>query len=282
MEEILEEQSKQREFSVLMSVYKNTKLSELKECLDSLENQTVKATEYVIVRDGQVSSELNDYLDSLENDLSGCKIIRLEQNVGLGNALKEGMAHCSNEIIARMDTDDICVKNRFEEQLDCFENDEELSIVGSNIAEFIDSVSNVVSYRNVPRDHDDICEYLKKRCPFNHMTVMFKKTDVEKAGGYLHWHYNEDSYLWVRMYLAGAKFYNIQENLVCARIDESTFARRGGYKYYKSERDLFKYMYKNKIIGFGSYVKAKTIRFILYVLMPNRMRQWAYKKFARK
>jgi hypothetical protein len=113
------------------------------------------------------------------------------------------------------------------------------------------------------------------------MTVTFKKSEVLKAGNYQHWHYNEDSYLWARMYLAGCKFLNLPEVLVYARVDTNTFKRRGGYKYYKSERDLFKFMYKNKIIGFFAYQKAKFIRFVVQVLMPNGMRQWFFKKFAR-
>lgn len=270
-----------REFSVLMSVYKNTKVSELDECLRSLYGQTAPATELVIVIDGQVDESLTAYLDEQKSKNAQLKIVPLEQNVGLGNALRIGMEHCTNEIVARMDTDDICVSDRFEKQLACFDIDPELSIVGSDIAEFDGTIENICSYRTVPTSHEEICEYLKKRCPFNHMTVTFKKSEVEKAGGYLHWHYNEDSYLWVRMYLAGCKFQNIKENLVYARIDKSTFDRRGGYKYYKSERDLFKFMKKKGVITGWQYFKAKTIRFILQVLMPSRLRRWVFKKFAR-
>ena len=93
--------------------------------------------------------------------------------------------------------------------------------------------------------------------------------------------YNEDSYLWVRMYLAGCKFLNLEEDLVFARINQNTFKRRGGYKYYKSERDLFKFMKQNKIITGWEYTKAKFIRFVVQVLMPNGVRQWFFKKFAR-
>ena len=114
------------------------------------------------------------------------------------------------------------------------------------------------------------------------MTVMFKKSEVEKAGGYLDWHYNEDSYLWVRMYLAGCKFYNIQENLVNVRVGKDMYRRRGGYKYYKSEKKLQKFMLKNKIINFPRYIYNVIIRFILQVLITNNLRGLIYKKFARK
>lgn len=271
----------EQKISVLMSVYKNDIAQNVKTAVESIINQTFRPSQVVIVVDGPVPDETTKTLEELKELYSEVEIYPLEQNVGLGNALKEGMTHCGNEIVARMDSDDIAVEDRFEKQIKKFEEDSELSIVGSNIAEFIGDKDNVVSIRSVPEKHEDICKYLKKRCPFNHMAVMFKKSEVEKAGGYLHWFYNEDSYLWARMYLAGCKFANIPENLVYARINEATFQRRGGYKYYKSERDLFKFMYKNRIIGWGEYQKAKTIRFVVQVLMTNKTRQWFFKKFAR-
>lgn len=272
----------EKKISVLMSVYKNDIAQNVKTAVESIINQTYRPSQVVIVVDGPVPDETTKTLEELKELYSEVEIYPLEQNVGLGNALKEGMTHCVNEIVARMDSDDIAVEDRFEKQIKKFEEDSELSIVGSNIAEFIGDKDNVVSIRSVPEKHEDICKYLKKRCPFNHMTVMFKKSEVEKAGGYLHWFYNEDSYLWARMYLAGCKFANIPENLVYARINEATFQRRGGYKYYKSERDLFKFMYKNKIIGWGEYQKAKAIRFVIQVLMPNSVRKYVFLKMMRK
>ena len=108
------------------------------------------------------------------------EIYPLEQNVGLGNALKEGMQHCRYELVARMDSDDISVEDRFEKQLALFEKYPDLSAAGSDIAEFIGNKENIVSIRAVPEKHEDICKYLKKRCPLNHVSVMLKKSDVEK------------------------------------------------------------------------------------------------------
>ncbi len=267
-------------YSFLASVYRNTKLNELEAALDSWENQTIKPDQIVIVCDGELSNEVSDYLSSKGNN-SLYTFVSLKENVGLGRALAFGMEKCRNEIIARADTDDICVLDRCEKQLAYLVNNPDCSIVGANIAEFIDSIDNVVGYRVVPENHKDIVTYMKKRCPFNHMAVMFRKSEVEKAGGYQHWYLNEDSYLWVRMYLVGCSFYNIQEVLVYARVGQEMYARRGGYKYYLSEKKLFKYMYKHNIISFSDYFIAKTIRFIVQVLMTNRLRQWFFKTFAR-
>ena len=272
-----------QEFSVLMSVYKNDVAENVKTAVKSIVEQTARPSQVVIVVDGPVPDYTLQALNDLQKEyVDLIEIYPLEQNVGLGNALKEGMKYCKYELVARMDSDDIAVESRFEKQLAMFENDGELSIVGSDIAEFIGDESNVVSVRDVPQEHNEIGEYLKKRCPFNHMTVMFKKSQVEKAGGYLHWFYNEDSYLWVRMYLAGCKFANIKENLVYARINEDTFYRRGGKKYYNSERDLFKFMLNNKIINKSQYRKSCLMRYIIQVLMPNRIRKFVFLKLMRQ
>jgi len=267
-------------YSFLASVYKNTRLEELKEALESWENQTYKPEQIVVVIDGEIPKDVKNFINEKAQD-GLYTIVPLKDNVGLGRALAFGMEKCRNEIIARADTDDICVLDRCEKQIKYLESNPECSIVGSNIAEFVGGIDNIVGCRIVPENHADIVAFMKKRCPFNHMAVMFRKAEVEKAGGYQHWHLNEDSYLWVRMYLAGCSFYNIQEVLVYARVGQEMYARRGGCKYYLSEKELFKYMYKQGIISYFDYFVAKTIRFVVQVLMTNRIRQWFFKTFAR-
>lgn len=269
-------------YSVLLSVYCKEKPNFLAQSLDSMFNQSVAPEEVVIVEDGPLTeglySVLNKYSEMYPDSF---KRVVNQTNMGLGKALNRGLAVCKNELIARMDTDDISKPERCEKQLLMFLENPDLDVVGTNIAEFIDNSQVVCSVREVPSAHEEICEFLKKRCPFNHMTVMFKKASVISAGGYLDWHFNEDYYLWVRMFLNGSCFANINENLVSVRVGKDMFARRGGYKYYKSEKNLFKYMYKHKLISWFAYQKAKFIRFVVQVLMTNRTRQWFFKKFAR-
>lgn len=272
----------EKKYSVLMSVYKNEKSEYLKRALDSMLLQTVKPNEVVLVEDGPLTEELymviNDYV-SKYSDLF--VIVKNKTNLGLGKSLANGLSYCKNEFVARMDTDDVSLPDRCEKQLAAFSINQEVSVVGGNISEFIGEEENIVGYRNVKENHEDIVKYMKKRCPLNHVTVMFKKLAVERVGGYIEWHYNEDYYLWIRLYLAGKKFYNVQETLVNVRVGKDMYARRGGWKYFKSERGIQKLMKKNKIIGFGTYFMNVIKRFIVQVMLPNKLRAWVFKKFAR-
>lgn len=271
-----------KEFSVLMSVYKNDNAKFTREAVESVVNQTVKPTEIIIVIDGPVSDEIMGCLNNLQGKNAEIKLLPLKENVGLGNALKEGIEHCSYDLIARMDSDDISLPDRFEKQLKCFEDNDNLSAVSGAIAEFIDNPENIVGIRELPAEDDEIKRYLKSRCPLNHVAVMFRKKDVMNAGGYLHFHYNEDYYLWVRMYLKGANFYNLHDIIVNVRVGKDMYRRRGGRKYFKSEARLQKFMLQNKIICFPRYFFNVLIRFILQVLMPNSLRGFVFRTLARK
>lgn len=270
-------------YSVLMSVYYKETPEFLKTAVESMLNQTVKPSEIVLVEDGKLTEDLYAVIDGFVSAVPDMmKIIVNETNLGLGKALARGLDACSNEMVARMDTDDISDSKRCEKQLIFLKENPDVDVVGTDIAEFTDSPDNIISCRRVPQKHREICEFMKSRCPLNHVTVMFKKNAVVNAGGYLDWHYNEDYYLWIRMYLSGAIFANIDENLVFVRVGKEMFSRRGGKSYYKSEKNLMKFMYKNRIITYGRYIRAKTVRFIVQRIMTNRMRQWFYKKYARK
>lgn len=268
-------------FSVSMCVYGKDDPTWFETAVESILNQTAPPSEVVLVVDGPVPEALDAVIHKYEqNEIF--RIIRFEENQGHGNARRAGLAACTNELIALMDADDISAPVRFEKQLFLFEQDSTLHIAGGNIEEFIGSPDNVVAKRIVPSKDADIKAYMKKRCPMNQMTVMFKKSAVEAVGGYIDWYCDEDYYLWLRMALAGMKFVNTEEILVRVRVGKEMYQRRGGWKYFKSEKKLQNYMRKNKVIGLGTYLSNVTKRFIIQVLLPNRLRGWVFKKFARK
>ena len=269
-------------FSVSICVYGGDNAEYFDTAMGSVFNQTLPPDEVVLVVDGPVGEGISAVIDKYKNTYESLKVIQLEKNVGHGNARRIGMDACSYEIIALMDADDISVENRFEKQIEIFKQKENISIVGGLIKEFINETNNVVGMRDVPQEDADIKQYMKKRCPMNQVTVMFKKSDVQCVGGYIDWYCEEDYYLWLRLALADKSFYNIQENLVYVRVGEEMYQRRGGVKYFKSEAKLQKYMLDNKIIGIPRYLINVTERLILQVLMPNKLRGWVFKMFARE
>ena len=270
-------------FSVAMSVYKSDNPDFFDRALSSItDEQTIKPNEIVLVVDGPVSNEINNVINKYEKKYEVFNVIRLEQNGGLGNALKIAVENATHELIARMDSDDVSVSTRFEEQLKYFEINPEIDIVGGDITEFIGEENNIVGKRSVPLSNESIREYMKTRCAMNHVSVMYKKKAVESAGGYQDWFWNEDYYLWIRMWLNGAVFANTGSVLVNVRVGEEMYQRRGGSKYFESEKGLQDYMLKKKMINHSTYIKNVTKRLIIQKLMPNKLRGWVFRTFARK
>lgn len=268
-------------FSVAMCVYGGDNPEWFETAVNSILDQTVTPTEVVLVVDGPVPTELNNVIEKYSNN-NLFRIIRFSENQGHGNARRAGLSECTNELVALMDADDISSHDRFEKQLSLFEKDKSLDIVGGNITEFIDDEKNIVARRLVPSADMEIKEYMKKRCPMNQMTVMLKKSSVETVGGYVDWYCNEDYYLWLRMAKTNMKFANIPDTLVNVRVGKDMYNRRGGLKYFRSEAKLQKYMLDNRVIDFWTYFMNVNKRLIVQVLLPNRIRGWVFKKFARK
>ena len=268
-------------FSVSMCVYIKDNPEWFRTAVESVLNQTVKPSEVVLVVDGPVNEQLDAVISYYEKNPI-FRVVRLPENVGHGEARRAGLNHCQYELVALMDADDICAANRFEKQLKMFEDDSSLSIVGSNITEFVEEPDNIVGARVVETDDAAIKADMKVRCPMNQVTVMFRKSAVDKVGGYVDWFNEEDYYLWLRMYLDGAKFANLPEYLVNVRVGKEMYQRRGGKKYFLSEAKLQKYMYDNKVIGLVDFVVNVGKRFVVQILLPNKLRSWVFKKFARK
>ena len=237
--------------------------------------------EIVITVDGPVPEALDGVIAEYEkNPLFN--IVRLPENRGHGEARRAGLAACQNDLVAIMDADDISSPDRFAKQLPRFEADPSLSVVGAQITEFIGTPDNIVSRRAVLESDSDIKQDMKKRCPMNLVTVIFRKSDVDKAGGFIDWHCEEDYYLWLRMAEAGMRFENLPDTLVNVRVGEGMYGRRGGRAYYASEKKLQKYMLDKKIITRTRYLVNVSKRFIVQRLLPNRLRGWVFRHFARK
>lgn len=264
-----------------MCVYGGDNPTWFSTAVDSILNQTAKPDEVVLVVDGPVPEQLAAIISDFENN-PVFRVIRLETNRGHGEARRIGLNACSHELVALMDADDISAQDRFEKQLGMFQKSPSLIVVGSDITEFVDTPDNPVGARTVFAADSEIKRDMKKRCPMNQVTVMFRKSAVDKVGGYVDWYCEEDYYLWLRLMLGGAVFANISEPLVNVRVGKEMYQRRGGMKYFMSEAKLQAWMLKKKVIGLGTYMINVNKRLIVQVLLPNRLRGWVFRKFARK
>lgn len=265
-------------FSVLMSLYEKEKPEYFKQCMKSILNQTVVPDQIVIVKDGPLTDELEAVLiDHVRKNPELYTIVPLDVNQGLGLALAEGILHCRYDLVARMDTDDLSVKTRFECQLKEFKADPELDICGSHIVEFEDDPRNIVSKRSVPLDDADIKKYQKRRDAFNHVTVMYRKSMVLKAGNYQSCLLMEDTLLWVHMIQAGAKCSNIDKALVYVRVGSGMFRRRGGWSYLLKYREGRKKVKETGYIDWFDYYMTIGIQCIV-VCIPANIRGIIFKK----
>lgn len=268
-------------FSVLMSLYVKEKAEYFDECMQSMLHQTVLPEEIVIVFDGPISDELRKTVEKYKEENPGwIKIVENEKNKGLGLALADGVPACTYELIARMDTDDIAREDRFEKQLELFVADPKLDICGSHIIEFEGRIDNVLSKRNVPVAHEDIAEYQKQRSAFNHMTVMYKKSTVLRAGNYEHCPLMEDDMMWIRMLIVGAKCANVDDYLVYARTGYAMIERRGGWAYFLKYRSGRKKILETGYISRWDYLKTVGVQLIV-ALMPKKLRLFVFTKLLR-
>lgn len=305
-----------QKFSVIMSIYKSDQPELVRVALDSLLQQTLLPNEIVIVGDGPVPAELEQEIESFKFRVSKLRTtpnpsfvkggdlapedgkesletrnlkpeiivtyLPQEKNGGLGEAMRIAAEAAKYDYLARMDSDDICLPDRFEKQMKCFEEDPELSLVGGMITEFDGEPENIIAKRILPLEDAEIKRMMRGRCAVNHVTVIFKKADLMKSGNYQPFWKQEDHYLWARMMEHGCKFRNIPDVVVNVRSGKDQIARRGGLRFYKSVVRVFWYMYRHGLISFGYFLYICTVRGIVQVLMPNRLRTWVYLHLLRK
>ncbi|WP_150111309.1 glycosyltransferase [Pseudoalteromonas sp. SCSIO_11900] len=251
-------------FSVLLSLYKGEKAQFFDEAMQSIYEQTLSPTEIVLVQDGPLNKDLYDVIESWKGRLNIVDVV-IANNVGLGEALNQGLQHCSYELVARMDTDDIALPTRFEKQIAAFDL-QNIDVCGSWISEFDHDPSTILSIRQVPEYHADITKFAKSKNPMNHPSVMFKKTTVVKCGGYQNVLYFEDYFLWLSLIKSGAILYNIPSPLVHMRAGLNQLSRRSGYLYFKREFNFFKKSYKSKLLPLGDVLKNMALRMPLRLL----------------
>lgn len=268
-------------YSVLLSIYAKEKVEYLRQALDSMLAQTVPPAEVVMVKDGPLTQELDSVLDDYDATYSGLfNFVSYDKNHGLGYALREGMLACSNEIVARMDTDDIARADRMEKQLAAIEDG--LDMVGSQVVEFIESPDKPVAVTNLPEGMDAIAVCSKRRNPFRHPPMTFRRSKVLEAGNYRsEFLFFEDWDLFNRMLACGCRADNIDEPLVAMRVSEDFYARRGGVKYLKHAWKFKIGQVRSGWFSLSDFV-ASFVPHAVVCLMPNAVRSFVYRVVLRR
>jgi len=264
-------------FSLLMPVYGGDRPDFLRQAfISTVHDQTRRPGDVVIVQDGPVPDELARTLRELsEGSPVPVNLVRLEHNIGLGPTLDAGLVACQHDVVARMDADDVSVPRRFEVQMPLIEAGAD--IVGSALMEFIDDVDHVVQTRVPPLDPAWIRSAARFRDPFNHPTIVYRRSAVQEVGGYQDLPLMEDYLLFCRMLAAGAQPANVAEPLVYYRIGAGAYARRGGLALLRSELALQRRFRQLCITSRGQYVRNVVVRGG-YRLLPEGVRRVAYRR----
>ena len=268
------------EFSVLVTVYKKEVPENLRKCLLSSYKQTVKPKEIILVCDGELTEALNEEIERLKKEIPILSVYHLPENLGSGPTSRFGVNRCQTDFIARIDSDDYCVETRFEKQINAFKNNPNLIMVGSNILE---KNTEFIALKKVPETSAEIRQYSKMRNPFNNPSSMMKKQYVLKSGNYREFRYLEDYDLTMRLLHDNPTkdFYNIQEPLVVMQTNDSSYLRRGGLLYVKTDFILQLDFYRRGDIHLLEFVRNVFLRNVIRIL-PNQFRKWIYKRRLRE
>lgn len=269
------------DYSVLMTVYKSENPAYFKLSLESMLDQTMPSNDIVVVKDGPVTEPIQNVIDDCDKAYPDrIHQLQLKENVGLGLALNAGLEICKNELVARMDSDDISLPDRCEKQIALFESDPELDIVGTQIIEFIDDPSNVVGKRPVPTNHKDILKFDKRRDPFNHPTVMYRKSKVLKYGPYGNYRKNQDTDLWIKLLSNGCKCANTKEELLMFRFDDGTYRKRKSWLNTKSLISIRWNAYRIHYCSLLDFLVVAVTQIGIFVL-PENFQRFIYSQLRR-
>lgn len=267
--------------SVLMSVYIKEKPEYMQAALESIMTQTYPVDEVMLIEDGPLTEELYQVINEYKNKYP--EVIRtfaFEKNQQLGRALAKGVELCRNELVARMDTDDIAEPIRIEKQVAYMNANPKVHVLGGAIREF-DDEGTTDRVKLMPKEQEEILEYVKVRNPLNHMTVMFRRSAILEAGNYQHFPFLEDYSLWSRMLSKGYQIRNLDEILVKARTSMALVKRRSGWAYYKDFARLRKFQYELGLLNKFEYIKTSIGTFVV-LMLPGSLKALLYKVLLRK
>lgn len=276
------DQDPKSDYTVLLTVYAGDDPEDFEAAVRSCLEQTYPPNELLLVADGPLTDRLDTVVTEyrqLHPDV--VRFHQLPENQGRGEAARVGMTECHNDLVGIMSADDICVPDRFENQVAFLDNHPEIDVVGGYVAEFTDDPDQVDTIRTVPTDPDEVVNLARFRSPMNEVTVMFRASAVLSAGNYRSLDRMEDYDLWVRLIQDGATLANLPVVLVKMRAGDAMFARRGGFEYAREEfRQQLAFLHMG-FISVPRFVLNLSLR-VPVRLLPNRVRSWIYEQFLRE
>lgn len=272
------------EFSALLCLYHGNKLSEVKEALESaFFQQSVKPDELVVVLDGPVPDDIKAFVGKFDAGVGPAKIVEFAENRGHGEARAAGLLDCSYDLVAMIDADDISTAHRFKKILNEFEINSNLAVVGGALIEFeeVDGKVRDLSTRVLPRNTADVKKFMRKRSPVAQPSSVVRRSAVIAVGNYQTWFNNEDYHLWIRLISNGYDIHNVPDVVLRFRTSSGMYARRGGPKYWWNEARLQYFSLQSGTTNLPFFLAGITVRFLIQVLIPNRLRSAVYKYMLR-
>ncbi len=259
-----------------MAVYGGDDPSTFSKALGSVFLNSHLPSAVILVVDGPVSDDLKMVVNKYQ-DRPGMMIVRLQANQGLANALNVGLMHVKTQWVVRADADDYNHTNRFE--ILCSAMNDSVDLLGSSIRE-LDCNGDIICERRMPLQHKEISKFMRRRNPFNHMSVAFRVDLARQCGGYPRLYLREDYGLWILMFARGARMMNLSQVLVDATTGREMYERRGGFRYAQGEWAL-------QVLLVREHVKSPfqaSIDFFLRSLVfiaPRSIRRFVYENLLR-
>lgn len=269
-------------YSVLMSVYQKADPDFFLASIQSMMEQTVVTDDFVLVCDGPLTAQLDQVIDTYEKEYPGVfQVVRLSENVGIGAAANIGLKYCKNDLVAKMDADDIAVSDRCESQLAAFERNPELKVLGGYIEEFDQDPESPFSVRTVPESNEDIRKYARRRQPFNNQTVMYRRSAVLSVGGYRDFRRGEDYDLYLRLLHGGNYAGNLKKVMVKVRVNSDAQGRRASWETLKGCARSRWYAFR---IGYASFMDFLicVVGETVILVSPACVQSFIYRRFLRK
>lgn len=263
-------------FTVLLSVYCKESPLYLSQSLSSIwDDQHQQPGQIVLVKDGPLTPDLNAVIDDWIIRLGDIiTVVGLPENIGLAGALNKGLQYCRFDLVARMDTDDLAMPERFKLQVLFMNSQPEVAVSSGFIEEWNTDFTIKLSSRSLPITHNEIVAFAKLRSPISHPAAIFRKSVILDVGGYEDI-YPEDHLLWIRVIQKGYKLANIPDVLLRMRTGEE-FVTRRGYNFLKGELASYWLMYQSGFLSVGEYIRATVLRSLVR-LAPRFVKLWLYK-----